>query len=251
MKILELEKKIYWEFGNRQLNNRHLLISGNSGMGKTYCIQGLLFELAKQGISTVIFDYTDGFTEQKLDPIFTESLNGKIEEQYVKIDKFPINPFSRHEIQIGSRTMLETDVDIANRLSSVFETVYKFGAQQKSVIYEAIKSGFKEYKDNIETLSQCDKEMTDLMHMIEGSRIGIFFYIRYYWKIRKNRRIRRECKVNLEIIDQIRETLRFNFRGLNMMQESLDNIYYPIYNYRTDWTVDQNRLVDTLTAHCQ
>lgn len=109
----------------------------------------------------------------------------------------------------------------------------------------------KEYKDNIETLSQCDKEMTDLMHMIEGSRIGIFFYIRYYWKIRKNRRIRRECKVNLEIIDQIRETLRFNFRGLNMMQESLDNIYYPIYNYRTDWTVDQNRLVDTLTAHCQ
>lgn len=36
-----------------------------------------------------------------------------------------------------------------------------------------------------------------------------------------------------------------------MMQESLDNIYYPIYNYRTDWTVDQNRLVDTLTAHCQ
>lgn len=154
---IRTREKIYWEFGNRQLNNRHLLISGNSGMGKTYCIQGLLFELAKQGISTVIFDYTDGFTEQKLDPIFTESLNGKIEEQYVKIDKFPINPFSRHEIQIGSRTMLETDVDIANRLSSVFETVYKFGAQQKSVIYEAIKSGFKEYKDNMSFIHMVEK----------------------------------------------------------------------------------------------
>ena len=142
-------EKMYWEFGNKQLNNRHLLISGNSGMGKTYCIQGLLYELAKQNISTVIFDYTDGFTEQKLDPIFTDALNGKIEEQYVKIDKFPINPFNRHEIQIGSRSMLEDDVDIANRLSAVFRTVYKFGPQQKSVIYEAIKSGFRKYKENM------------------------------------------------------------------------------------------------------
>ncbi len=143
------KEKMYWEFGNKQLNNRHLLISGNSGMGKTYCIQGLLYELAKQGISTVIFDYTDGFTEQKLDPTFTQALNGKIEEQYVKIDKFPINPFNRHEIQIGSRSMLENDVDIANRLSAVFRTVYKFGPQQKSIIYEAIKSGFKKYNDNM------------------------------------------------------------------------------------------------------
>ncbi|MBS6022526.1 MAG: ATP-binding protein [Paeniclostridium sordellii] len=146
---IRTKEKMYWEFGNKQLNNRHLLISGNSGMGKTYCIQGLLYELAKQSISTVIFDYTDGFTEQKLDPIFTDALTGKIEEQYVKIDKFPINPFSRHEIQIGSRSMLETDVDIANRLSAVFKTVYKFGPQQKSVIYEAIKSGFKKYKDDM------------------------------------------------------------------------------------------------------
>lgn len=143
------KEKLYWEFGNKQLNNRHLLISGNSGMGKTYCIQGLLYELAKQNISTVIFDYTDGFTEQKLDPIFTNALSGKIQEQYVKIDRFPINPFNRHEIQIGSRSMLENDVDIANRLSAVFRTVYKFGPQQKSIIYEAIKSGFKKYKDGM------------------------------------------------------------------------------------------------------
>lgn len=146
---LRTKEKIYWEFGNKELNNRHLLISGNSGMGKTYCIQGLLYELAKQGISTVIFDYTDGFTEQKLDPIFTSNLEGKIEELYVRIDKFPINPFNRHEIQIGSRTMPESDVDVANRLSAVFKTVYKFGDQQKSVIYEAIKSGFAKYKDSM------------------------------------------------------------------------------------------------------
>lgn len=154
---LRTKEKIYWEFGNKQLNNRHLLISGNSGMGKTYCIQTLLYELAKQGISSIIFDYTDGFTSQKLDPLFTSSLDNKIEEQYVKIDKFPINPFSRHFIQIGSRTTPETDIDIATRISSVFKSVYKFGDQQKSVIYESIKNGFAKHKDNMSFAHMIDE----------------------------------------------------------------------------------------------
>lgn len=52
---------VFWEFGHPKLSNRHLLITGTSGQGKTYCIQTLLLELARQGISSVIFDYTDGF----------------------------------------------------------------------------------------------------------------------------------------------------------------------------------------------
>ena len=35
------------------------------------------------------------------------------------------------------------------------------------------------------------------------------------------------------------------------MKGSLYNAYCPIYNYRTDWIVDQNRLANTLTTHCQ
>lgn len=146
---LKTKEKIYWEFGNKGLNNRHLLISGNSGMGKTYCIQGILYELSRAGISTVIFDYTDGFTEQKLDSIFISNMQGKIEQLYVKIDKFPINPFIRNEIKIGDRTTLESDTDIAIRLSSTFKNVYNFGDQQKNVIYESIKNAFKKHGDNI------------------------------------------------------------------------------------------------------
>ncbi len=55
---MKSRQKQYWEFGHKGLTNRHLLINGNSGCGKTYCIQTLLMEAAKQGISSVVFDYT-------------------------------------------------------------------------------------------------------------------------------------------------------------------------------------------------
>ena len=38
--------EIYWEFGNPKLGNRHLLIQGKSGTGKTYLIQRLIMELS-------------------------------------------------------------------------------------------------------------------------------------------------------------------------------------------------------------
>ena len=81
------KQKYYWEFGNKELNNRHLLINGNSGCGKTYCIQGLLMSTARQGISSVVFDYTGGFTNSKLDPVFKESLQGRIQQRIIKIKK--------------------------------------------------------------------------------------------------------------------------------------------------------------------
>lgn len=39
---------VYWEFNNKALANRHLLITGTSGQGKTYSIQTMLYELEKQ-----------------------------------------------------------------------------------------------------------------------------------------------------------------------------------------------------------
>lgn len=146
---LRTNEKFYWEFGNKQLNNRHLLISGNSGFGKTYCIQALLLELARQGISSVIFDYTDGFKTSKLDPVFVDALGDKIVQRYVKSKKFPINPFARQNIELGDEYELENDVDIANRMAAVFTSVYKFGPQQNNVVYQAVKNGLSKYPENM------------------------------------------------------------------------------------------------------
>lgn len=146
---LRTKEKIYWEFGNKQLNNRHLLISGNSGTGKTYCIQSLLYELAMQGVSSVIFDYTDGFKQSKLDSIFVDALKDKINQRYVKTKKFPINPFQKQMIEMGDEFAEEDDIDVANRMAAVFTAVYDFGPQQNNVIYEAVKRGFKNHSNNM------------------------------------------------------------------------------------------------------
>lgn len=84
----------------------------------------------------------------------------------------------------------------------------------------------KEYHENLNMISQCDKELTDLMHMIEGSHVNLISYIRYYRKIRKNRCLRRECKTNVELIDQIRNSLNFTFKEINTMKGSLYNAYW-------------------------
>ena len=143
-------EKIYWEFGNKNLNNRHLLINGNSGCGKTYCIQGLLMSAARQGISSVVFDYTGGFTNSKLDPIFKQELSDRIVQRIVKVVKIPINPFKKGDIQIDEDIFVpEGDIEVASKIAEIMSSVYKFGDQQKSAVYQAALSGLRTYGDNM------------------------------------------------------------------------------------------------------
>lgn len=157
---LRTREKYYWEFGNKNLNNRHLLINGNSGCGKTYCIQTLLMEMVRSGVSGVVFDYTSGFTPDKLDPIFIEELGERVQQRIVYLDKIPVNPFAKQTIKVGGREAPESDVDVATRVANVFTTVYNFGGQQKSALYKAIKNGLKKYKDTMSFEHLEDELMT-------------------------------------------------------------------------------------------
>lgn len=149
-KDLRTNEKYYWEFGNKELNNRHLLINGNSGCGKTYCIQALLMEAALQGVSSVVFDYTGGFTSGKLDRIFKSALESKIQQRVIRISKIPVNPFAKHEIQIDEDLFVpEDDVDIASKIAEIFSTVYSLGDQQKSAVYSAVLNGIKKHGESM------------------------------------------------------------------------------------------------------
>ena len=164
----EFNKKIYWEFGNPSLANRHLLITGTSGTGKTYSIQTMLYELSKTGISAVIFDYTSGFTLEQLEPEFKEQLGNHIKMHIPYANPIPINPFDIHEIALTeSIKMPEKKSGIADRLASIFQHVYKFGAQQYSSIYQAIMNGFNKhgkmnmqyFKEEIESAKDSHSKM--------------------------------------------------------------------------------------------
>ena len=155
-------EKFYWEFGHKKLNNRHLLINGNSGCGKTYCIEGLLMEAALQGISAVVFDFTGGFTTKKLDPVFKHKLGSRIKQRVVRVDKIPINPFQRHEIEIDETTWFpEEDVDIASRIAETVSTVYSMGDQQKNAVYTSALNGLKKYGEAM-TFRHLAEEMKEI-----------------------------------------------------------------------------------------
>lgn len=166
---IKTKEKVYWEYGHGDLPNRHILVSGNSGQGKTYGIQCMLLELAKNGISNVIFDYTDGFTEAKLEPEFKEFLGGNIVQFPVYHIPFPINPFKKHEIEIAGIKTPQKDVDVAERIRSVLQSVYGFGDQQASAIYQATKNGLAKYKDKM-NLEYLRKELELISNDISNAK---------------------------------------------------------------------------------
>ncbi len=141
---------VYWEYGNPKLANRHILITGGSGQGKTYAIETFLSELSKQGISSVIFDYTDGFLMEHLERPFKEQLGNRIDERIAIASGIPVNPFKLREIKIGNQLIPEKSTQAAGRLSAIMKHVYGFGDQQASAIYSACKSGIDKYKENMD-----------------------------------------------------------------------------------------------------
>lgn len=142
--------KVYWEFGHHDLANRHMLIQGKSGQGKTYFIQRMLKELSNQGIPSIIIDYTDGFKKSKLEDAFKESLGDRIEQHLVLINKFPLNPFKRNLIEADDEYVPEFDYLIAGRFKSVVNSVYNFGDQQSNLIYNAVLKGLSKYGEDMD-----------------------------------------------------------------------------------------------------
>ena len=140
---------VEWGFGQSKLSNRHLLITGTSGQGKTYLMQTMLRELSFQGISSMVFDYTEGFRLDQLEPEFVEHLEDKIVQKVIYFEGVPINPFRRHEIDVLGIKAYEKSADVATRIAEIFKNVYKFGDQQSSAIYTACKTGLDQYGDSM------------------------------------------------------------------------------------------------------
>lgn len=147
-------QSIYWEYGNKGLANRHLSITGRSGQGKTYFIQCILWELAKNGISSIIIDYTDGYKKSQLEDHFKDKLGSNLEQFIVLQKKFPVNPFKRNMKELDEDiTVLEDDSDVAERMKNVIGSIYPtLGIQQLNSVYQAVMKGMSLY-DNKMNLS--------------------------------------------------------------------------------------------------
>lgn len=137
-------ESVYWYFGHPKLANRHLLIFGSSGSGKTYGIQCLLTELAKQSVRSFIVDYTNGFLPSQVEPLFKKFSLPK--DYFVRTNKLPLNPFRRQQQVIDPQlpTIEESAFDVANRIASIFTSVFpNIGDQQSAALIRTLTSGLE------------------------------------------------------------------------------------------------------------
>jgi hypothetical protein len=111
--------------------NPHVLILGESGTGKTYSISCLLAELAREGVTSVVFDYAQGFTPRSLAREFVVAAQPV--ELHASRDGVDINP-----LQIFPSD-LHGPVNVAQRVADTFARVYKkIGVQQHAILRQAV-----------------------------------------------------------------------------------------------------------------
>lgn len=134
-------RPVYWEFGHEELPNRHLLVFGASGMGKTYAIQCLLQELARRDQNSLIVDYTDGFFDHQLEPEFVSGMHPV--QHIVRLSPLPLNPFRQQANLIGDMELPESPINTASRIAGVFSGVYQMGEQQNAAVYRAVLIGIQ------------------------------------------------------------------------------------------------------------
>lgn len=134
---------VNWPFHHKQLNNRHMLIFGSSGSGKTYAIQCILSELAQAGLSSFIVDYTDGFLTHHTEKVYQNVCKPK--DYYVVIKPLPINPFKTYSNEIAPGVEVqEKPFNVATRVKNILCSVYKdFGSQQQAIIDKVLEQGLE------------------------------------------------------------------------------------------------------------
>ena len=118
-------------------------------------------EMVKAGVSGVVFDYTSGFTPDKLDPLFMQELGDRIQQRVVYVQKIPVNPFAKQTVRVGGMEVPEADTVVATRVANVFTSVYDFGGQQKSALYKAIKNGLSHHNGNM-SFSYLEDELNNV-----------------------------------------------------------------------------------------
>lgn len=156
---------VYWEYNHPDLPNRHLLVFGGSGAGKTYAIQALLLEMARVGQPSLVIDYTDGFLPRQLEPELREM--APLESFVLATGrKLPLDPFRPQNDEIEDVGLIrEKPFDVAKRVASIFTAVYSsLGEQQRATLVDKIEQGITAGGLTLEVLyEQLRNEGEDLL----------------------------------------------------------------------------------------
>lgn len=157
------KQPIEWFFESDLVGNPHLMVVGESGFGKTYALQCILTDLARQGIPSVVLDLGQSFDLEASNQHFRRLGNPR--ELMVGHQGIGLNPL---EIRSGD---LNGPINVAVRVADTFARIYNIGIQQQAMLRDAIihsyqRKGIKfEITDSWQspppTLSSVDRVLGD------------------------------------------------------------------------------------------
>ncbi|MGD9685484.1 MAG: ATP-binding protein [Desulfobacter sp.] len=115
----------------RRLTNQHILVVGKSGSGKSESTKALIYELAQQGVPTIIFDYQGEYAHGD----FYDVVKPQV---FNVMDGLPINPF---ELPVDPHTGKKVrPIEVVYSLADTLNTVFSgSGDIQLGILRESIK----------------------------------------------------------------------------------------------------------------
>jgi len=134
----ETDETIYWNPDpSRGSANPHVLVLGESGFGKTYSICCLVSELAQRGVTSIVFDYGQGFSLESAPTEFLENVRPvEIEASRDGININPLQPFPSD---------LHGPINVAQRIADTFQRVYpRLGIQQHAILRQAVLDSMRQ-----------------------------------------------------------------------------------------------------------
>src|SRR5205823_4441959 len=127
-------KEVYWDPHDpeRPLNNFGLLVTGDSGVGKTQFLRALIDDLVGRGLPVCVFDFKNDYADES----FSRKAGLRVYD--VNRDGLPFNPLSLVPEADGTVQPIRQ----VHELAGILERVFSLGPQQAAALRKAMKQAF-------------------------------------------------------------------------------------------------------------
>jgi DNA helicase HerA-like ATPase len=130
------DEAVYWEPQKKgaSLNNFGLLVTGDSGVGKTQILRAIISEVVTLGIPVCIFDFKNDYA----DPQFSEPTRLRVFD--VDRDGLPFNPLTL----VFDRRGEAQPIRQIHELASILKRIFGLGDQQEAQLKKAMRLAFED-----------------------------------------------------------------------------------------------------------
>lgn len=127
--------EVYWSPSSESnpLNNFSLLITGDSGAGKTQILRAIIAEVARAGIPVCIFDFKNDYSGQD----FAEPLALRVHD--VDARGLPFNPLAL----LGDNDGNAQPIRLIHEVVGIMKRIFGLGEQQEARLRQGIQAAFE------------------------------------------------------------------------------------------------------------